>query len=85
MYKLLTKNGAFGLKNIQNILKDFGIINPNIARNLRYPSSHQVPQTSMSKVCSTLLLILSPSTTTLPTVVPLLPTPASKLGKTPLS
>ena len=36
MFKLLTRNSAFGAKNVQNILKDFGIINPNIARNLRY-------------------------------------------------
>lgn len=35
MYKFLTRNNTFGVKNIQNILKNFGIVNPNIARNLR--------------------------------------------------
>jgi hypothetical protein len=35
MFKLLTSSTAFGLKNVQGLLKDFGITNPNIVRNLR--------------------------------------------------
>ena len=35
MLKLATKRALFGLVNVQNMLKGFGIINPNIARNLR--------------------------------------------------
>ena len=74
MYKLLTRNSAFGIKNAQNILKDFGIVNPNIARNLRYLNLHAALLSSMSRGCSILLPTLSPSTTKLPAREPLLPT-----------
>ena len=80
MYKFLTRNNAFGIKNVQNILKDFGIINPNIVRNLRWKPQYLVPQNSMSKECNTLLLIPSPKTTILPATEPSLPTQDWKLG-----
>jgi hypothetical protein len=35
MLKLATLHHFFALTNVQNILKGFGIVNPNIARNLR--------------------------------------------------
>ena len=35
MLKLVNSCNVFGLKTVQNILKDFGIVNPNIVRNLR--------------------------------------------------
>jgi hypothetical protein len=74
MYKLLTRTNVFYVKNIQNILKDFGIVNPNIARNLRYLDLYTALQNCMSKECSILLPTPSPSTTTSPAVEPLSPT-----------
>lgn len=36
MYKLLHRSVAFFSDKTQKMLKNFGITNPNIARNLRY-------------------------------------------------
>jgi hypothetical protein len=74
MYKFLTRNNTFAIKNVQNILKDFGIVNPNIARNLRLSPHYLVLQNSMSKECNTNLLTPSPNTTISPATELLLPT-----------
>lgn len=80
MYKFLARTNVFGIKNIQKILKDFGIVNPNIARNLRYLSHYPALLISTSKECNILLLTLSPSTMILLAMEPSLPTLGSKLG-----
>lgn len=44
----------------QNLLKNFGIVNPNIYRNLRYQSTYLVFLNSMRVASTISLLILSP-------------------------
>jgi hypothetical protein len=58
MMQLICRKAWFSSAN-KNLLKNFGIVNPNIVRNLRYSPPHAASQNS-TKVAST----ISPQTPT---------------------
>jgi len=80
MFKLITTNTSFTLKNVQNILKGFGIVNPNIVRNLRHSFFYLAYPIYMLPVCSITQQIPSQGTTILPVMVPLSGFLGSELG-----
>ena len=83
MMQLLSRRLCWFSVN-KNLLKNSGIVNPNIVRNLRYLSIHSAPQNSMRADSTTPLPTPTPNPTRSPAPAPSWPSQVHAPAALPL-